>query len=64
MGLAFSSPTLEHLKIEYAFRLGFKAFNNEAEYNAILASLRLALDVGARQLDVFSDSQFVIRQVS
>lgn len=50
--LVFSSPALEHLKIEYALRLGSKASNNEIEYEVILTSLRLAQVVEAKQLDI------------
>ncbi|MGV8048573.1 reverse transcriptase-like protein, partial [Mycobacterium kansasii] len=28
--------------VQYAIRLGFRALNNEAEYEALLAGLRLA----------------------
>lgn len=34
-GLILSLPELECLRIEYMLRLGFKAFNNEAEYEAL-----------------------------
>ncbi|RVW28308.1 hypothetical protein CK203_104501 [Vitis vinifera] len=41
VGLLLQSPTGEHL--EQAIRLGFSASNNEAEYEAILSGLDLAL---------------------
>ncbi|RVW46034.1 hypothetical protein CK203_068689 [Vitis vinifera] len=41
VGLVLQSPTGEHL--EQAIRLGFSASNNEAEYEAILSGLDLAL---------------------
>lgn len=41
VGLVFSFPTSECLKIEYPLRLGFKAFNDEANYEAFLVGLRL-----------------------
>lgn len=40
-GLILSLPKLERLKIKHALRLGFKASNNEVEYKALLAGLRL-----------------------
>ena len=44
VGLLLQSPTGEHL--EQAIRLGFPASNNEAEYEAILYGLDLALEIG------------------
>ena len=39
--------TLEGIRLEHSFRLGFKAFNNEAEYEALIAGLKTAFDLGA-----------------
>ena len=39
--------TPEGIKLEHSFRLGFRASNNEAEYEALLAGLRIASDLGA-----------------
>lgn len=63
-GLVFSSLELEYLKIEYTLRLRFKASNNKIEYEVLLAKLRLARVVEATHLDIFSDSQLVVQQVS
>lgn len=52
--------TLEGIKLEHSFRLGFKAFNNEAEYEALLARLRVVSDLGAKEVEVYSDSQLVV----
>ena len=41
-----------------------KATNNVAEYQALLAGLELALDRGVQRLDVFLDSELVVRQVN
>ena len=41
-----------------------KATNNVAEYQALLAGLELALDRGVERLDVFMDSELVVRQVN
>ncbi|KAM2767392.1 hypothetical protein COP1_023192 [Malus domestica] len=43
-GLVFTTP--DKLAMEYALRLKFKASNNEAEYEALLAGLRLAKHLG------------------
>ncbi|GFS37316.1 hypothetical protein Acr_00g0051350 [Actinidia rufa] len=50
-------------QMEYAIRMGFKATNNEAEYEALLAGLRVAVELGAQSLEIFSDSQLVVNQV-
>ena len=44
-GIVIINP--EGIKLEHSFRLGFRASNNEAEYEALLAGLRVALDLGA-----------------
>lgn len=43
--------------------LGFKAFNNEAEYEALLAELRAVLDLRAQKIEVYSNSRLVFNQV-
>ncbi|GFZ15785.1 hypothetical protein Acr_25g0001940 [Actinidia rufa] len=50
-------------QMEYAIRMGFKATNNEAEYEALFAWLRVVVELGAQSLEIFSDSQLVINQV-
>ena len=40
------------------------ATNNVAEYQALLAGLEVALDRGVERLDVFLDSELVVRQVN
>ncbi|KAM2716207.1 hypothetical protein EV2_045717 [Malus domestica] len=50
--------------MEYALRFKFKASNNEAEYEALLAGLRLAKHLGVKRIDIFSDSQLVVNQVT
>ena len=41
-----------------------KATNNVAEYEALIAGLEVALDRGVERLDVFLDSELVVRQVN
>ena len=38
--------------------------NNQAEYRAIIAALEEAIRLGARQVDIYLDSQLVVRQIS
>ena len=42
--------------MEHSFRLGFRASNNEAEYEALLAGLRTILGMGAQDVEIYSDS--------
>ncbi|KAL6343252.1 hypothetical protein AAG906_022168 [Vitis piasezkii] len=57
VGLLLQSPIGEQL--EQAIRLGFPTSNNEAEYEAILSGLDLALALSVSRLRVYSDSQLV-----
>jgi hypothetical protein len=60
-GLLFVSPLREHMR--YVVRLHFPASNNMAEYEALLCSLKIAIETGIKRLDVRGDSQLVIDQV-
>ena len=62
VGLQLKAPTGE--RIEQAIRLDFLASNNEAEYEAILASIDLAISVSSKEIIIQSDSQLVVGQVS
>ena len=59
--LLLQSPTGEQL--EQAIRLGFPASNNEAKYEAILSGLDLTLVLFVSKLQVYNDSQLVVRHV-
>ena len=50
-------------KISYALKFGFQASNNEAEYKALIASLKLAKDVRAEKIEIYSDSMLVVQQL-
>jgi ribonuclease HI len=41
-----------------------KATNNEAEYQAVIAALEAALKLGITQVEVRSDSEWLVRQVN
>ena len=60
-GLILTSP--EGIDIEYALKFGFHASNNEAEYEAVIASLNLAHSLEFEQLEIYSNSQLVVRQI-
>ena len=48
--------TPEGIRLEHSFRLRFKASNNEVMYEAFIAGLKTAFDMGARDVEVYSDS--------
>ena len=50
--------------IEQALRFAFKASNNQAEYEALIAGMLLAKEMGAQNLLVKSNSQLITGQVS
>ena len=56
--------TPEGIRLEHSFRLGFKASNNEAEYEALLAGLRAVLHLGAKDVKIYSDSRLVVYQIT
>ncbi|KAL5576344.1 hypothetical protein UlMin_018043 [Ulmus minor] len=61
-GIILVSP--DGVKLSCAVRFKFKATNNQAEYEALLSGLRLAKEVSARHLTIYSDSQLVVSQVN
>ncbi|KAM2646214.1 hypothetical protein EV1_019658 [Malus domestica] len=63
-GVGLVLTTFDKVAMEYAIRFKFKASNNEAEYEALLAGLRLAKHLGVKRIDIFSDSQLVVNQVT
>ncbi|XP_050270008.1 uncharacterized protein LOC126714030 [Quercus robur] len=60
-GIVIITP--EGIRLEHSFRLGFKASNNEAEYESFLTGLRTVLCLGARDVEVYSDSRLVVYQI-
>ncbi|XP_064941035.1 uncharacterized protein LOC135594623 [Musa acuminata AAA Group] len=60
-GLVLVTP--DGRSIERSFRFGFRATNNEAEYEALLAGLQLALEMRVTDIHVITDSQLVARQL-
>ncbi|XP_058784353.1 uncharacterized protein LOC131659137 [Vicia villosa] len=53
----------EGILIEVSLILSFQTSNNQAEYEALLAGIRLAEDLGARIITIYTDSQLVAPQV-
>ncbi|KAL0344710.1 UNVERIFIED_CONTAM: hypothetical protein Sradi_4302300 [Sesamum radiatum] len=54
---------LDGVEIEVAARLSFSTTNNEAEYEALVLGLQLALEAGVKEINVCTDSQLVAMQV-
>jgi len=52
------------LLIEQSLRFGFKASNNQAEYEALIAGMNLAHEMGAENLRARSESQLVTSQIT
>ena len=49
--------------VEVSLALSFSTSNNQDEYEAFLTGLRLAEDLGAEEVKIFTDSQLVASQV-
>ena len=60
-GIVITTP--EGIRLEHSFRLGFKASNNKAEYEAFLARLRAVLHLGTKDVEIYSDSRLVVYQI-
>lgn len=61
-GLVLKGPDDQLFK--HALRFRFMATNNEAEYEALLSGLRLALELRVRNVEVFTDLQLVVGHVN
>ncbi|XP_076899911.1 uncharacterized protein LOC143553908 [Bidens hawaiensis] len=59
--LRITNPEGQHFM--YAIRLEFKSTNNEAEYETLLAGLRIAKKLGAQHLEAHVDSMLVVNQI-
>ena len=62
VGVILLSPKKDILR--YRVQLQFPATNNEAEYEAVLTSLRIAKALSVRNLKLNSDSKLVVRQIT
>ena len=63
-GAGFMLINPENHRVSSALRFTFKASNNEAEYKALLAGLRLAKKLQVDLILIFSDSKLVVSQIS
>ncbi|XP_065050312.1 uncharacterized protein LOC135680360 [Musa acuminata AAA Group] len=61
-GLVLQAP--DGRSFERSLRFGFRATNNEAEYETLLAGLKLALEMQVVAIRVLTDSQLVAEQLN
>jgi len=61
IGVMLLNPEGQDLR--FPVKLNFFTTNNEAEYKAVIAGLSIAREVGAKNIEIQSDSQVVAGQV-
>ncbi|SPT17825.1 unnamed protein product [Triticum aestivum] len=61
-GIVLTSPKGDNLR--YTLQIHFAASNNMAEYEALIHGLRLAKELGIRQILCYGDSDLVVQQSS
>ncbi|XP_075524502.1 uncharacterized protein LOC142556891 [Primulina tabacum] len=61
VGVVIISPPGE--KIKLALRIDSRITNNEAKYEAVLAGIQAAREVGASRIILYSDSQLITQQI-
>ena len=61
VGIVMVSP--EGLRMENSLRLGFRALNNEAEYEALITGLRVVQKLSAEEVEVFFELRLVVSQI-
>ncbi|XP_075662927.1 uncharacterized protein LOC142632392 [Castanea sativa] len=62
IGIVLITP--EKLVMEKSLRLGFVATNNEAEYEALLASAQMVTHLGGETVEFHCDSRLIVGQVN
>ncbi|XP_077251894.1 uncharacterized protein LOC143891136 [Tasmannia lanceolata] len=60
-GLILTGP--DNFVLDYAIRFGFRASNNEVEYESLIAGMNLAVQTSAQRLKAYCDSQLVANQI-
>lgn len=61
VGIVLTSPTGN--TASRAVRCNIKATNNESEYEALIAGLTLAHQMGAENIQVYRDSQLIVNKI-
>jgi ribonuclease HI len=60
-GVGLVSPTHEAISLSY--KLEFEATNNVAEYEDIVLGLRVAKDMGIKEISVFRDVELIVKKI-
>jgi ribonuclease HI len=60
-GCVIISPS--DMYIDLSIRLEFACTNNQVEYESLLHGLEYLRDLGARDIDVFRDSNLIVQQI-
>jgi len=62
VGVVITTP--DESIIEQSYTLGFRATNNEAEYEAVIAGLKMATTLGVAEFEVRCDSLLIACQIN
>lgn len=52
------------VRTKFKYKISEKCSNNEAEYMALIMGLRLLKGMGASRIEVYGDSELVVKQVT
>ena len=68
IGIWIQSPVFQPKKVPSnvrvcAYKLAFDCSNNEAEYEALIAGLKILKKLNAKRISVYGDSELIIKQV-
>nr|KYP72275.1 Transposon Ty3-I Gag-Pol polyprotein [Cajanus cajan] len=63
-GVGIILEGLNQVTLEQSLKFSFKVTNNQAKYEALLAGLRLARDLGARRVSCNSDLKLMVEQLN
>jgi ribonuclease HI len=55
--------TLDGEELSSSLRLEFRTTNNEAEYEAVIAGLGMALKLGAESVEIQNDSHVIVGHI-
>ncbi|XP_057444187.1 uncharacterized protein LOC130736368 [Lotus japonicus] len=61
VGITIENP--DKMTIEQSQKFEFRASNNQAEFEALIAGLRLAVELGVQKLFIKGDSQLVVKKL-
>ena len=59
-GIGIILFSLEDVRVKHSLRLCFQAFNNEAEYEALISGLRVVRKLDAEEVEIFSNLRLIV----